>query len=916
MTNKILIIVESPSKCKTIQNILGANYKCVASKGHLMEINTRKFNINTWNLDDIHYKHITRQKKTIEILQKEINQSHDVILATDCDREGETIAWHICLLFHLNVNTTKRIRFQEITSTSILTAIRNPSIIHMDTVHAQKTRQLLDLAIGYTFSPLLWKYIGVYSKQSLSAGRCQTPALKLIYDHYLKERDYYDTTKSSSLSSSYLQYTVQTIFHINKTDHILGKLKTNIKDEKQLIDFLNESKIFQHKIVSCKTSQRENISKIPLITTSLQRLASKLLKLSPKQTMKSAQALYEKGYITYMRTDQAKYSDTFIDEITTYITHHYGDHYLKHNILSKNRQPEQIKKKDVKKTQDAHEAIRPTNIHITTVMTGNEKRLYQCIRIHTLQSCMLSPRFDCIHIDISAPLNLLYSCKREKMIFNGYYIVSNPSSLDNDNDNENDINSHDNLSKSYITYDELLKIYKDDNIYNNPLIRIETNAEPQFIEFKKRYNDSSLILELEKKGIGRPSTFTNIIDTLIKRKYVIKRNMDNLEITVQGFSLQNNNSEIICREKKLNVFQQFNRLCLTNLGYVVCKFLYDSHCHSLFEYEYTEKLENELDEIAKGEKDMNITVNNTYHFMKNHSMDKKDISKFEMDIDKHHQYSFLFMNTGECIRKKGTKDIYRIDTDKINTDTYLKQCFCFDGNNNDYNDLNPVHNQDNDHNIVIDIHRLLTNTPTKVHDENDITNNNDNRCVNNQSISVNDEKLQVHFDKMNPVYSNKFIGQHPKTGGKIYIRYGRYGYYLQYIHQKEKTSYSLESHNENVDTEEIIKKMIQDHDVSYTANFIENYSNWKSTISNRQLNTTNVNKDLNIMITKNASIRKSKYGRYLYYKTELMSKPSFLSLKKMKKDIDIDMNKITEENVCEFIPSIVEWIKMVYHVNI
>lgn len=929
MSKKTLIIVESPSKCKTIQNILGPQYKCIASKGHIMEINTRKFDINTWNTDDIHYKQITRQKKTIEMMRKEINQTHDIILATDCDREGETIAWHICLLFHLNIHTTKRIRFQEITPTSILQAVRNPSIIHIHTVDAQKTRQLLDLAIGYTFSPLLWKYIGVYSKQSLSAGRCQTPALKLIYDHYLKERDYYNSEKSST---SYLQYSIESTFHIhmdnmdtpsldkykNTNNKIVGKMKTNIKDKQHVIEFLKESKYFHHKIVSWNKTQRENPSKTPLITTSLQRLASKALGLSPKQTMKCAQSLYEKGYITYMRTDQAKYSDTFLKDITHFITDKYGEKYLKQFLQSNTiiESKHDNKKKKInngngkQKTQDAHEAIRPTNIHVASAMTGNEQRLYQCIRRHTLQSCMLSPKFDCIHIDISAPFDHLYSCKKEKIFFKGYYIISETNYRQDDNHNMN--NNDDDVSYEHLN--ELCNQLHD--IKTLSFSRINTNTEPHFIEFKKRYNDSSLILELEKKGIGRPSTFTNIIDTLLKRNYIIKRNMESMEIMVTSFSLQSNDSEIVYENKNLIVFEQFNRLCLTNLGYVVCKFLYDFECRSLFEYEYTGTLENELDEIARGDTNMNTTLSNTYEFIKRHSVDKKNITKFEIDLDKENQYSFLFLNTGECIRKKGTKDTFRINTEKMNMDTYLKHSFQIQHGNEKYNEDG----------FYIDIHDLLTKTQQQSTNNlmtisNVDTNVDTNVDVNVEAkepyLSLDDHKLETHLDKMNPVYANKFIGNHPTTNGKLYIRYGRYGYYLQYVYQKEKICYSLYSKDNNVDTDQIIKNMIED--ISYTIHFISNYSHWKATITNNDVNTNtrkNNSKDLCIMVTKHASIRKSKYGRYLYYKTEIMSKPSFLSLKKMKKDADIDMNKITTENVNQYVSSIIEWVKTIHQIDI
>ena len=320
--NKTLVIVESPAKCKKIESYLGSGYKVVATYGHLRNITDLKsINIDTdyaisWSLN----KESLKQKQ-IELLRSEIGSADEVIIATDSDREGEAIAWHICDLYNLNVSLTKRIIFNEITETAILAAVKAPTRINMDLVNAQKTRQIIDMLVGFTISPFLWKHISrtVSGDTGLSAGRCQTPALRLIYDNYKAIQDspgkkVYNTTGCFTIMN--LTFDLNTVF----------------TDEKQVTQFLNECK--NSKFICSASTPKKSLKKPPepLTTSLLQQMASNELHMSPKDTMKNAQQLYEGGYITYMRTDSKKYSKDFVEHVKLYIENTYDKTYISQNI--------------------------------------------------------------------------------------------------------------------------------------------------------------------------------------------------------------------------------------------------------------------------------------------------------------------------------------------------------------------------------------------------------------------------------------------------------------------------------------------------------------------------------------------------------------------------------------------------------
>ena len=314
-----LVIVESPAKCKKIESYLGSGYKCIASFGHIRQIANGLKSIDTKNNYDVVFKTIGSKGKYIKSLREWIKKSKEVILATDDDREGEAIAWHICKTFNLPVLSTKRIIFHEITKPAIKTAINNPTVINMNTVNAQLARQVLDLLVGYTISPILWKHISRNTKGSLSAGRCQTPALRLVYEQQ----------KLINSSPGKKVYETTGIFTNKNLSFVLNY---NYNSENEMEKFLEESVNFEHKYSVTKPKVVKKILLFHLQQAHYSKKQVMNIISLPKQTMRLAQTLYENGLITYMRTDSIKYSKEFVKTAKKYIKSQYGNDYVTKNL--------------------------------------------------------------------------------------------------------------------------------------------------------------------------------------------------------------------------------------------------------------------------------------------------------------------------------------------------------------------------------------------------------------------------------------------------------------------------------------------------------------------------------------------------------------------------------------------------------
>jgi DNA topoisomerase-1 len=633
-----LVIVESPAKCKKIESYLGPGYKVIASFGHLRTISGLDA-IDIKNEFKTTYSVIQEdlKLKQIEKIRSEMAKSSEVIIATDDDREGEAIGWHICDLFGLSITNTKRIIFHEITETAIQSAIAHPKRINMNIVNAQQSRQILDLLVGFTISPILWNCVSKTHDTSLSAGRCQSPALRLVYENYLDIKS----------SPGKIVYNTTGIFtNLNLTFELNKQFTTT--DE--IRDFLEKCKCWD--FLCSTTSPKKVIKKAPepLTTSSLQQLASNELHMSPKDTMKHAQQLYEAGYITYMRTDSKKYSNEFIDSVKTYILNAHGEKYISQNIdsliVGNKTEDEPSKKtiaqqKSIPAPQEAHEAIRPVNVNIkavniqetTTDLLAKSIKLYELIWKRTLESCMPSAQYNSVSAKITAPEDREFVYKTEQPIFLGWQIIDGTELVANDKNYQ------------YIT---TLK----QNVSMSPK---KIDAKFTMNELKSHYTEARLVQLLEEKGIGRPSTFASLVDKIQERKYVEKQNITGKEIECIDFSLNNNLITEITAKREFG--NEKNKLVIQPLGIIVIEFLL-SKFDAFFNYEYTKLMEDSLDRIANGKTKWNSLCDDCFNELTNITKDLQDLKKFSIEIDNEH--TLIIGKHGpvvKCINSKDPKKI-------------------------------------------------------------------------------------------------------------------------------------------------------------------------------------------------------------------------------------------------------------------
>jgi DNA topoisomerase-1 len=537
---KYLILVESPAKCNKILSFLNRDYSCEATYGHLRQLKSLD---NIDNMYEASFENMKEKQKQIDKIGKKIKKCDEVILATDDDREGEGIAWHIIKIFNLPLET-KRIKFNSITKDSIVSAIQNPMLIDMNVVASQQTRQILDLLVGFKISPILWKEISRTS--NLSAGRCQTPALHILYENYMKIKT----------SQQELSYKLHGYFS-NK--NIKFNLNTSFINENDITEFLTICKNISSFIVKHEcTMNIEKKPPLPFITSSLQQASSNQLNISPKECMSICQKLYESGYITYMRTDSYHIADKFKCECKEYIASTYGDRFYNPTILNENK----------KNSQDAHEAIRPTDLSLPD-LKGKEKKMYDLIRSQTLKSLMTSAYINKHKFMALVDDRYHFDNNIDEIIFNGWMILEKESN-----------------ETQYLQY--LLNVNK---ITCN---RIESDSS--YKNTTLYYSEAKLIQELERKQIGRPSTFAGIVEKLKERKYVIKGNIEGKKVNSFSYQLYDHKIHKMKIEKTIGT--EKNKLIIQPLGILVIEVLM-KHFHELFEYNFTENMEHELDLIAQ-----------------------------------------------------------------------------------------------------------------------------------------------------------------------------------------------------------------------------------------------------------------------------------------------------------------------------
>ena len=554
-----LVVVESPSKCKKIEEYLGPGFRCVASCGHVREL------ISLDNIDieggfQPTFTNIPTKQKQINMLRKEIREAGEVIIATDDDREGEAIGWHICQLFGLNIQRTKRIVFHEITREAIQHAITIPTRINMNIIHAQHARQIMDLLVGYKITPTLWTNPTTKHKKALSAGRCQSPALRLIYDNY----------KNIAQSQMKEMYNVVGYF---TSLCIPFHLEECEKKKDDIMDLLKKSIHFSHMMTCESPIKTIKYPPQPFTTSLLQQRASSELHFSPAETMKICQTLYESGYITYMRTDSTKYSNEFICKARKYILDTYKLDVAIDAAI------------EVVPPLQPHEAIRPTNISLFELNKeegSKERKMYRFIWKNAVMSCMPPAIYSSLKTIITSPDSpdgeYSYTCEVPEFL--GWKTVDYKP------------------TKEEKHYHYLLNLKKVDPIPYKKICVVSTMSNKI-----GHYCEARLVQQLEHRGIGRPSTFASLVDKIQDRGYVSKMNIKGANVLCVDYELEQDGT--ITETALEKVFGgETGKLVLEPIGLHVVEFL-EKNFIDLFDYNYTKKLEDELDQVCQGTKAWN-----------------------------------------------------------------------------------------------------------------------------------------------------------------------------------------------------------------------------------------------------------------------------------------------------------------------
>jgi DNA topoisomerase-1 len=825
-----LVIVESPAKCNKIESYLGPGYKCIATFGHFRTLDGLK-SINTDNFK-LKFSCMEEKSKQISRIKNEIESCMgNVIIATDDDREGEAIGWHVCDMFKLPVETTPRIIFHEITKTAIERAVSTPGTLNMNLVYAQFARQILDLLVGYHISPQLWTHIASSVKNSLSAGRCQTPALRLVYDNQ----------KDIDASPGKMVYNTVGYFTKLNLPFTLGRQYDTPKDVEE---FLEESVNHDHVYTLLSPKKTSNAPPCPFTTSALQQKASSEYNYSPSETMSVCQKLYESSFITYMRTDSKTYSPEFIESAKRYISEKWSDKYINPNIQylalgfssggdgantskqSKTGKPSKGSDDKSVKAQEAHEAIRPTNIStlkIPDTFTAREQKLYKLIWTNAVESCMSHATGVTITACLTATKSNEYKYTTELIEFPGWKAV-------------------DGYEKENPNYNYLQNIKKNCIIpYNKIKATVTMN------ELKSHYTEAGLIKILEEKGIGRPSTFSSLIEKIQKRGYVEKSDVLGKKVKCTDFELLPD--ELLEMPTEREFGNEKNKLVIQPLGSIVMEFIVQ-HFNPLFEYNFTKKMEDDLDKIAKGD----ILYTETCMFCLDNvtqlttALKDKNIQKDTVNIGENHVY--MVGSKGPVIKHT------TVDEDgkkKIEYKSVKKD---------------------------IDVAKLKRG-------EYELT-------------DIIDEKGNIDMGgiKLGIYDSNEII-----------LKRGKYGLYFVWGEQKKSLS-GLFPKNKNPSTityHEIVKiiEMSKTQIQSQVENMNGDHDDDEGgggggsvSIGNKLLVKGMVRK-----ITDDISIRNGKYGDYIFYKTPEMKNPTFLKLKGFTEDY----------KTCSMF-NIIEWIQKTYKI--
>ncbi|MEP7251033.1 MAG: type I DNA topoisomerase [Ginsengibacter sp.] len=595
---KNLLIVESPAKAKTIEKILGSDFEVKSCYGHIRDLEKDDMGIDVNNHFAPRYKIPEDKVRVVKELKQYAKNADEVWLASDEDREGESISWHLAEVLGLDIKTTKRIVFHEITKPAIKDAVENPRRINMDLVNSQQARRVLDRIVGFELSPVLWRKIGMQG--GLSAGRVQSVAVKLIAE---KEREINQFVSTSS-------FKIEAILAAKDNQGKSISFKAEDGRQRSVEDaesFLERCKGALYSVRDVVVKPGKRTPAAPFTTSTLQQEASRKLGYGVSKTMLMAQKLYESGRITYMRTDSLHLSDTAKEQIQTEICNNYGDKYLQlRNYKNKNES-----------AQEAHEAIRPTEMSVSSINDPETGRLYDLIWKRTIASQMA----DAVLEKTTAKIKI--STVEDELTATG----------------------------EVLKFDGFLKVYfesNDDDESDKQAMGAESRLPPlaagQDLDFEKmtatekftrpsaRYTEASLVKKLEELGIGRPSTYAPTISTIVKRNYVEKRDKEGTKRDVRILQLRNDKIEKTAIQE--NTGAEKSKLFPTDLGLVVTDFL-NLHFVTVMDYSFTANIEEEFDKIAEGKELWSTMVGEFYkpfHENVEHTLENADRAKGEREL--------------------------------------------------------------------------------------------------------------------------------------------------------------------------------------------------------------------------------------------------------------------------------------------
>lgn len=847
-----LVIVESPSKCPKIQQILdrrfgAGSYKVVASKGHIYQIpGLRAIDKKTFATS---YEVIPGKRGAVNELRAEAARAAGVVLASDDDREGEAISYHLCLELNLDPATTPRTVFHEITESAIVAAFESPRRLDMDLVRAQQTRAVLDMMVGFRVSPLLWKYVGYNAlevtatkkkgaENALSAGRCQIPALRLVADH-ARERENILGGDGPTLRKKYRVYATcfsdRLPFELRYAPgvpvHEEDNLFTGCSPE-DMRTFLEESAGFAHHVLveHCEPTKHYHSPPLPFNTSRLLQTASSTLHCSAKEVMSLAQTLYQEGLITYHRTTSNKMSGSFLSELKKYAAGRYGgeSNLADAEHMAKISGGSGGGGGGGNSGGDSHEAIRPTHIsevELPPKFSGKHKSLYRLIRQQTLQSCLGTAVYEGHKIVVSSP--------RENYRYE--YTVEFPRTLGwkKVTESEAKVAEQTQLFLKYATWLQQCRTEKMTNESMSPrdplsrcqvhvhsveaMMTLDTTNLPA-----AHYSEATLVKKLEDMGIGRPSTFSTIVDTILTRGYVAKSDVPGFSVECRDLSLvvSRGVEDGISEKVEMREFgREKGKLVLQPLGARVLDFCV-RHFAEPFSYFYTAAMEDRLDRVARGEESGDVLCRECAAFLKTHISPLAKVGKQAYPLDDRH--AVVFTKNGPAIR------VLSLSAPPAAAETDIMDAVDADADDSkespdpayEYRPIRPG--------VQLDLFRLA----------------------------------EPGFYKLEDLLAlpNEVLGEY--EGETMYLKSGRFGLYAQWGEKKASLQNMQRPEGQGIE------------DITFAQ-----------VISFLSAPVVPTSKNVLRIVTPYLSVRKGRFGHYLFYQTADMAKPKMVSLKKYYKQL-------------------------------